>query len=93
MLIIGLALWFLTLGSHTYWVIHKFGCRILDLPLDETMDNLAIHTPADYSFDMDRLTGWTEMRKAVTAERTLAQVEALRRTTAFRTWTRICPER
>jgi Tfp pilus assembly protein PilZ len=85
---IGLGLRFLTLGSQNYRVVHEFVCRILDLPLDETMAGLASHTKAGYSFKMERLIEEAEARKAEVAERKLVRDEALRRKTAARIWTR-----
>jgi hypothetical protein len=85
---IGVGLRFLTLGSRNYKVVHEFVCRILDLPLDEDMADLASQGAAGYSFEMDRLIEEAEVRKAAVAERKLVRAEALRHKTATRTWTR-----
>jgi hypothetical protein len=79
---------FLTLSSLNYRVVHEFVCRILDLPLNATMADLASHGASGYTFEMDRLIEEAEVREGAAAERKLARVEALRRKTATRIWTR-----
>jgi hypothetical protein len=85
----GLGLRFLTLKSRNYQVVHDFVCRILGLPLDDTMEGLAgARDGDDYTFSMEQLTREVEARKAARLEEKLAGAEALRRKGARRvlTW-------
>jgi len=85
---VGVGLKFLTLGSRNYKVVHEFVSRILDLPMDDSIADLASHGANGYSFEMERLVEEAEERKAAAAERKLAKQEALRRQAATRIRTR-----
>ena len=88
---IGVGVRFRTLSSVNYEVVHEFVCRILDLPLNETMADLASHGASGYTFELDRLIEKADVREGAAAERKLAKLaraEALRRKTAARMWTR-----
>lgn len=88
---IGVGVRFRTLSSVNYQVVHEFVCRILDLPLNETIVDLASHGASGYTFELDRRIEEADAREGAVAERKLAKLaraETLRRKTAARMWTR-----
>ena len=81
---IGIGLKFLTLSSHNYQVLQEFVCRILELPLDDSIVELKSRNPAEYTFEVARLLQKVEAQ----AEERKVTKEALRRKAKVRVWIR-----
>ena len=83
---LDIGLRFISLRSHTYQTVQEFVCRIIGLPLGDTIADLGRREADGYTFEMDRLTEAAEARQAAAAEQRLFKEEAARRQALIRDW-------
>lgn len=83
---IGLGIQFTTINSLNFQVVTEFVCRILGLPLEDTLADLGSQSTNGYSFEMDRLAKESTSRMIKLEEAKMAIANAKIQKEKLKTW-------